>query len=1119
MNFSEILKKRILIFDGATGTQLALQNPLPSDFGPYEGLNEWLNFTRPDIVAGVHEKYLSVGADVIETNTFGANRITLCEYGLEKQVFEINKKAAEIARAAAEKFSTENKPRFVAGSMGPTTASAFINRSRDFDFMYETYFEQAQGLIAGGADILLLETAHDILNLKAGLLAVFDCLKKNGLKLPVIASVTMDVNDIMLSGHGPESAYWAVEHLPLAAFGFNCSTGPEDMGARLRTLSALSRFPVFVMPNAGLPDEKGNYRQTSEKFSSTIFSYANEGLLNIAGGCCGSGPEHIKALSEKLSGVSPREVKPSGKWSVSHISAFYFEDIEPPMLIGERNNSIGSKKFRDMIASGLWREAADLGKKQAAEGAHALDICMANPDRNELDDLSIFLPIICGAVKVPLMIDTTSLEAAELACKMTAGKMLINSVNFEFGESRPQKAVELNRRYGAKIIFGLIDEDKAKGMAVSLERKLAIAQRAYDFMVTKNGLSPQDLIFDALVFPAAVGGEYRYSALETLKAVKELKFRFPQVKTILGISNVSFGLPPRAREVLNSVFLHEAVLNGLDSAIVNIEKLQRYSSIDKKEVELCENLIYAKTENAPADLAAHFRAKKEEKKVEEKLSSSDKIYKCILNGVQTDLEEAVSEEMVRFKPLEIINGPILKAMGEVGRLFARGELIVTEVLSSAEAVKKAVSVLEPSLKKSKSPKRGKVLLATVKGDVHDIGKNLAAVIFEANGFEIIDLGVKVPSEAIVETALREKPDFIGLSGLLVRSTEQMAITAKELAVNKIKSPLLLGGAALSEKYVKDNVVPVYEGPVIYAKDAMDGLNKALAYLSAPDSFSSDFSAVSKASDETKASVHAPNREFYPDDIPVPESFERKIFEDFDLEILFDNIDWPMFNFKFLKAGPANAENLEKAKKTLEDLKSEIISKKLIRACGMYKFFPANSKNDSLLIFGEDGGILSEIYFPRQNKGDFLSIPDFVLPLSSGKKDFIAFTAANCGEGLKQKSGNLRKRGEYVKSYLLEALGLMMAESMTEVLHRFARQDWGIAEKEPLKNLPAAKYRGKRYSFGYPPCPDLSNQVKIFSLINPMDIGLSLTENFMMEPEAGVSSFIIHNPKAVYFSVL
>ncbi len=1119
MKFSEIIENRIVIFDGATGTQLSALNPKPEDFDQYEGLNEWLNFTRPDLISKIHEGYLESGADVIETNTFGANRITLSEYGLQDKVFEINKRAAELAKTAALKFSSSLKPRFVAGSMGPTNVSAFINRSVNFDFLYETYRQQASGLIAGGVDILLLETAHDILNLKAGLLSVFDEIKKSGADISVIASVTMDKNNTMLSGHDCESAYWAIEHFPLTAFGFNCSTGPEDMQSRIKTLSEISRFPIFVMPNAGLPDEHGHYLQTPEKFSSYLLSYARDGLINIAGGCCGTGFGHIKALSEKLKSINPRKKRGEKKWAVSHISSFYFEDIEPPILIGERNNSIGSKKFRDMVAAGQWREAADLGKKQASSGAHALDLCMGNPDRNELEDISVFLPILCSSVKIPIMIDTTNLKAAELAFKISAGKMILNSVNFEFGEERALEAINLNKRYGAKIVFGLIDEGKSKGMAITLERKMEIAKRAYEFIVVKNGLPESELIFDALVFPVAVGGEYKNSAADTIKAVKKIKEIFPRVKTILGISNVSFGLPPKAREVLNSVFLHEAVVNGLDMAIVNIEKLPRYFSIDKKEIQLCEDLIYALKDDASFAIAEHFRGRKEEKKDEVYLNPEERIYRCILNGEQTGIQDAVNSLMAEKKPLEIINGPILKSMGEVGKLFSQGKLIVTEVLSSAEAVKKAVSVLEPELKKSKSEKRGKVLLATVKGDVHDIGKNLASVIFESNGFEIIDLGVKVPSEAIVETALREKPDFIGLSGLLVRSTEQMSITARELAGASVKVPLLLGGAALTEKYVNDNVSPVYHGPVIYARDAMDGLNKALFYLSNPEKFTKDSKHVIEHKEETEDSISSvPNTAFYPEHIPFLKDFERKIFEDFDLEILFENIDWPMFNFKFLRANPGNKENLEKFKDMLEELKKEIISQKLIKAKGMFQTFAANSKENSVLVFNEQGEVLTEIYFPRQNKDKFLSIADFIAPLSGEKKDFIAFTAVNCGEGLREKTAYLRKEGHYVRAYLLESLAVMLAESFTEVLHYFVRQDWGIAESGPLKNLSKASYSGKRYSFGYAPCPDLSNQAKLFSLISPQDIGLSLTENFMIEPEAGVSSFIIHNKKAMYFSI-
>jgi 5-methyltetrahydrofolate--homocysteine methyltransferase len=1119
MNLKELIKRKILIFDGAMGTQISALRLDNSEFGGYEGLNEWLNITRPDLIEKIHCDYFQAGADIIETNTFNANRIVLSEYGLENKVYEINFKAVEIAKKAKLKYSL-NGDKYIAGSIGPSNVSAFIDSRYDFDSIYESYREQAKAMIEAGVDIIIFETAHDILNLKAGLSSVFDLLNIYKKDLPVIASITLDKNNLMLSGHNHQSAYSALEHFPLFAFGFNCSTGPEDMSLRLKDLAGLSRFPTFLMPNAGLPNENGDYDGNPEKFSAVMEGYGSKGLLNIAGGCCGTSPAYIKLLSEKLKGIKPREFKENRIWSLSHINAFYFDEIEPPMLIGERNNSIGSKKFKDAIASGSFNEAVEIAKKQVKAGAHALDICLANPDRNEIEDIKQFLPLISRNIKIPLMIDTTNLEIAELACKITAGKMIVNSVNFEFGEEKAIKAIELNRKYGAKIVFGLIDEDKERGIPILAERKIAIAKRAYEFMVKKNNFPQDDLIFDALVLPVAVGGEYSRSALETIKAVGEIKKLWPDIKTILGISNVSYGLNIRAREVLNSVFLHEAVKEGLDCAIVNIEKLLRYSSIDKMEIELCKDLIYATKESAAKELSDYFKEKKEVK-VEKSgnYTNNEKIYFNILNGVKADIEESIREELKIKSPIEIINGPILKAMGEVGRLFSNGELIVTEVLSSAEVTKAAISVLEPELKKNKNSNRGKILLATVRGDVHDIGKNLASVIFESNGFKVIDLGIKVPAEVIVEYALKEKPDFIGLSGLLVRSTEQMSLTAKELSSNGISVPLILGGAALTEKYVINNIIPVYGAAVIYAKDAMDGLNKVLSYLSGDKiSYSKGENLEVKENKVAVKEALKINSEYYPSKIAVPKDLKRKIFMDFDIDILFENLDWPMFNFKFLRAGPANKFKIKELEKTLIEFKEEIKKNKLIKAKGVYQFFKANSQNNSVLVFDENENLLTEFVFPRQQSGKFLSIADFVSPIEKGQRDYIAFCAVNCGENLRENISLFKEKGLYVKAYLLESLSLMLAESFTETLHFHIERDWSLLSEKSYDSLSRPKLKGKRYSFGYPACPDLANQAKLFSLIKPEDIGLTLTDNFMMEPVAAVSSFILHNEKAVYFSL-
>ncbi len=829
----KIFAERIPVFDGAMGSYLQGFGLKDSDFAGHEGLNEILSVSKPEVITKVHEDYLSAGADFIETNTFGANAAVLAEYGLTARVREFNLASARLAKAAADKFSGNGRRRFVAASVGPTNKALFVTGGLSFDELRAIYLEQLTALMDGGVDLLLLETAHDILNLKAGLAAVKLAFLKAGRELPVIVSATMDARNKMLSGHDAEAFYAAVEHYPLAALGFNCSTGPEGLGLRLERLAARAQYPVFAMPNAGLPDENGRYLQTPENFAAVMAGYAEKGLLNAAGGCCGTGPAHIKALAEAVKGIKPRAPRAAAPWVVSGVEALFYDEIEPPAMVGERNNSIGSKKFRDMVAAGDWDGAVALAKAQAAAGAHILDVCLANPERNELADVKTFMPKLARAVRLPVMTDTTDLAVMEEVLKTVPGKALLNSVNFEFGEEKPRAAAELVKTYGAKLVFGCIDADKEHGLPLDAERKVAIARRAYAFLTKECGLTAGDIIFDTLVFPVAVGGGHARTAHETIKAIETIKKEFPGVKTVLGVSNVSFGLPPPSRETLNSVFLHHAVKAGLDLAIVNIEKLKRYASITPEERELAEDLLFARKPDAAQAFAARYRDAKKtvSAPAAQDAPPAEKLRLAVLNGTKAGIEEAVAALLLIESPLDIINGPVMQAMAEVGRQFAAGDLIVTEVLQSAEAAKAAVTALGGALKEQKAPKRGRLLLATVKGDVHDIGKNLVGIIFESNGFEVEDLGVKVPAEEIAAAAVRSRPDFIGLSGLLVRSCEQMTITARELAKAGINAPLLVGGAALTQKFTDANILPNYGGPVFYAGDAMEGLNYALARVS------------------------------------------------------------------------------------------------------------------------------------------------------------------------------------------------------------------------------------------------------------------------------------------------
>ncbi|MDT8286334.1 MAG: homocysteine S-methyltransferase family protein [Elusimicrobiales bacterium] len=1117
--FISAMKDRVLVLDGAMGTYLQGFGLKSGDFDGHEGLNEILSVSRPDIIKKVHLDYLEAGADVIETNTFGANAAVLAEYGLEGRSTEFNLAAARLAREAADKFSAGG-PRFVAGSVGPTNKALFVTGGMSFDEMRSLYLDQMVALIEGGVDLLTVETAHDAVNLRAALAAARLAFKKAGREVPVIASATMDGRSKMLSGHDPDSFYAAVGHFPLAAIGFNCSSGPEGMRPRLERLAARAHFPTLVMPNAGLPDENGLYSQTPETFAELMGGFASGGLLNLAGGCCGTGPAHIKALAAAVKGLRPRAPKAEEPWVISGTEALFFDEIEPPAMAGERNNSIGSKKFRDMVAAGDRDGALALARAQAAAGAHLLDVCLANPERDELADVKDLFPALARAVRLPLMIDTTDPAVMEEALKNAAGKSVINSVNFEFGPDKPRAAAELVKTYGAKLVVGCIDEDKEKGLPLESGRKLEIARRAHAFLTGECGLKASDLIFDALVFPVGVGGEHASSAHETIKAIEAIKKEFPGAKTILGVSNVSFGLPPASREVLNSVFLHHAVKAGLDLAIVNIEKLRRYASIPENERTAAEDLVFARRPDAAQAFAALYRDAKKKAAgpaAGPALPPDERLKAAVLGGSRAGVPEAVSELLASMGPLEIINGPLMESMKEVGRQFAAGDLIVTEVLQSAEAARSAVNALEPALKAQKAPKRGRLLLATVRGDVHDIGKNLVGIIFESNGFEVEDLGVKVAPEEIAAAAVKNPPDFIGLSGLLVRSCEQMTATARELAAAGVKVPLLVGGAALTPRFTETGIAPAYGGPVFYASDAMEGLNYALALAGAvrrPDAAAAEVPAPAT---EPASSGFRPSPLYYPGYIPVPRDLDRHFIGDQPLEELFDNLDTDLFNLRFLKLKKAEGEKNDKAKELFEALKSEILAGGLIKPRGVYRFFRVNSHGDEIRFRGgEETGIFR---FPRQASGRRLCLADYVAPESGGKDDYAALFAVTCGEGVTELARREREAGEYVRSYMVEALALTLAEAFADVIHYRIRKDWGIAEADPAVPLLRSKYRGKRYSFGYPVCPAMENQERLFRLLRPEpDAGIALTDGFMMDPEASVSAIVLHNPKSEYFNV-
>ncbi len=1142
-SITERMKEKILIMDGAMGTMLQKANLSADDFGgeELEGCNENLNITRPDVIEKIHQQYLEAGADMIETNTFGATRIVLDEYGLGEKAYEINKIAAEIAKNAANRYTTLSWPRFVAGSMGPTTKTLSVTGGIAFEELINHYEEQARGLIDGHVDALLLETSQDLLNVKAGFIGIEQAFEKTGITLPLMISGTIEPMGTTLAGQSIEAFYISVEHMNPISVGLNCATGPEFMQDHIRTLSDLSSIAVSCYPNAGLPDEEGNYHETPESLAQKLEGFASEGWLNVVGGCCGTTPEHIQALSETMRNYQPRRPKDLHLHMVSGIEPFIYDDPQlRPIMVGERTNVIGSRKFKRLIAEGKFEEAAEIGRAQVKRGAHVIDMCLADPDRDEIEDMENFIKELVKKVKVPLVIDSTDDAVIEKALSYSQGKAIINSINLEDGEDRFKAITPLIHKYGAAVVVGTIDE---KGMGVSAEKKLEIAERSYQLLVEKYGIPPQDIIFDPLVFPVGTGDEqYIGSAKATVDGIRLIKERFPEVQTILGVSNVSFGLPPVGREILNSVFLYHCTLAGLDYAIVNTEKLERFASISKEEVAMAEKLLFDTTDESLAKFTEFYRGKKKEtKSTLPDMTLAERLSYYVLEGTKEglipDLELALKEYPA---PLDIINGPLMDGMKEVGRLFNENQLIVAEVLQSAEVMKASVAHLEPHMEKNDtSAAKGKIVLATVKGDVHDIGKNLVDIILSNNGYEVIDLGIKVAPAELVETIKREKPDMVGLSGLLVKSAQQMVITAHDMKQAGINVPILVGGAALSRKFTDTKISKEYDGLVLYAKDAMVGLSLA-NQLQDPIEYEKlvqakiekETAAPLPAYERPSSSVAVKVRKKVNTDAPVfvPQDTKRHLLKSYSLSHVepYINKQTLIGHHLGLKGKLANLlkEGDEKAIKLndmVNGLMQDATQNGWITPSAVYQFFPAQSDGDTVLIYDPEnpGKIIETFEFPRQDSDPYLCLADFLKPVSSGQMDYISFFAVTAGKGVRQIAEKLKNEGRFLENHALQALALETAEGLAELIHRQIRDRWGFPDSVnfTMKDRFAAKYQGQRFSFGYPACPDLEDQKKLFRLISPEDVGIELTEGFMMEPEASVTAIVFAHPEARYFNVM
>ena len=1128
------LKNRILLLDGAMGTMIQKQNLTADDFGgeKYEGCNDYLVLTKPEIIKDIHKKYLKAGSDIIETNSFGALDIVLKDYDLEDRAFEMNKKAAELVNETILEYRSENpsdtRNLYVAGALGPSNKSISVTGGVTFDELVHTYYTAISGLLAGGVDLILFETIQDTRNLKAAYLGLKKAMEEN-YTVPLMLSFTIESTGTTLAGQTADAFYYAVNHMHPFSVGLNCATGPEFMTQFLKTLNDISNTYISVYPNAGLPNEDGEYEETPVTLANKLEPFFKNKYLNIVGGCCGTTPDYIKEIKEKTVNYEPRNIDKDKNFN--NLSGLISLETpkDRPIYVGERTNVIGSRIFKNLIAQEKFDEATEVARLQIKGDADVIDVCLANPDRDEVADMKAFLEKVSKFAKVPIMIDSTDINVVEKGLTYLQGKGIINSINLEDGEEKFKKMAEVIKEFGAAVVVGLIDEE---GMAVSLEKKIKVARRSYELLTKKYGIDERDIIFDTLVFPVATGDQkYIGSASATIEAIREIKKEMPNVKTILGVSNISFGLPIAGREVLNTYYMNKAYEAGLDFAIVNTEKIIPMDEISDEEKELSENILFHTDDENVSKFANFYRDKKATKKKVDvsNLTAEEKVANLVVEGSKKDLTILLDELLKKYTPIEIINGPLMTGMDEVGRLFNKNDLIVAEVLQSAEVMKASVAHLEQFMEKDESSVKGKIIMATVKGDVHDIGKNLVGIIIGNNGYEVIDLGINTPAEKIRDAVVKEKADFLGLSGLLVKSAAEMVNTVAVLREAGISIPIFVGGAALTEKFTVNKIEPAYENNiVIYSKDAMTALSdlnkmidekkfeefreylqkrrdlllikdeKELQKLKVKQTVS-DIKDKDGTFDYSKIEIPKYNFE----KIYKPETLNKQIITNIKAKDVFPFINLQMLIGKHLGLKWIVGKMLEKQDPRTVKIYNEI--KDIIEhgdeyfdITAIYKYFPVRrkygkEKNEfSLEILSDDlSKVIETFNFPRQKYGQYLSLDDYVAP--SGI-DYVGFFVATAGEKSRIVSNELKANGEFYKGHLVNSIGLELADILN------------------------ANYQGNRYSFGYPACPDLSDQKKLFKLLKPEIYGIKLTDEFMMYPEASVSAIVFSQPFCKYFNM-
>ncbi|MET7570588.1 methionine synthase [Streptomyces sp. NPDC005492] len=1149
----EALATRVVVADGAMGTMLQAQDPTLDDFQQLEGCNEILNITRPDIVRSVHEEYFGAGVDCVETNTFGANHSAMAEYDIADRVYELSEAGARIARETADEVGArDGRQRWVLGSIGPGTKLPTLGHI-GYATLRDGFQANAEGLLAGGADALIVETTQDLLQTKSSILGARRAMEATGVDVPLLVSMAFETTGTMLLGSEIGAALTALEPLGIDMIGLNCSTGPAEMSEHLRYLARHSRTPLLCMPNAGLPiltKDGAHFPLDPEGLADAQEHFVRDYGLNLVGGCCGTTPEHLRQLVERVREATPTERHPQPEpGAASLYQTVPFRQDTAYMAIGERTNANGSKKFREAMLEGRWDDCVEMARDQIREGAHMLDLCVDYVGRDGVADMEELAGRFATASTLPIVLDSTEVAVIRAGLEKLGGRAVINSVNYEDGDgpdSRFAKVTRLAQEHGAALIALTIDEE---GQARTPEHKVAIAERLIEDLTTNWGIHESDILIDTLTFTICTGQEEsRGDGLATIEAIRRLKSSHPDVQTTLGLSNISFGLNPAARVLLNSVFLDECVKAGLDSAIVHASKILPIARFSEEEVTTALDLIYdrrregydplqklmalfegATTKSRTAGRAEELAALPLDERLKRRIIDGEK------NGLEADLAEALETRAA----LDIVNETLLDGMKVVGELFGSGQMQLPFVLQSAEVMKTAVAYLEPHMEKSDAEGKGTIVLATVRGDVHDIGKNLVDIILSNNGYNVVNLGIKQPVSAILEAAQEHRADVIGMSGLLVKSTVIMKENLEELNQRKLAAdyPVILGGAALTRAYVEQDLHEIYEGEVRYARDAFEGLRLMDALIGVkrgvpgaklPELKQRRVRASAPAEvEERPEEGHVRSDVAIDNPVPTPPFSGTRVIKGIQLKEYASWLDeGALFKGQWgLKQartgdGPTYEELVEtEGRPRLRGLLDKLQTDNLLEAAVVYGYFPCVSKDDDLIVLDDEGNERTRFTFPRQRRGRRLCLADFFRPEESGETDVVGFQIVTVGNRIGEETAKLFESNSYRDYLELHGLSVQLAEALAEYWHARVRSELGFAGEDPadVEDMFALKYRGARFSLGYGACPDLEDRAKIADLLEPERIGVHLSEEFQLHPEQSTDAIVIHHPEAKYFN--